>query len=95
VQSSLVRIGGAIGVFAATNVDDLVVLTVLFLACRAEGQPKAWQIWAGQYVGIAALVAASGAAALGLAIVPESWVGLLGLVPVALGVSSSRESWGA
>jgi cadmium resistance protein CadD (predicted permease) len=88
VENSLVRVGGAIGVFAATNMDDLVVLTVLFLECRAKGQPKVWQIWAGQYVGIAALVAASGAAALGLTLVPDPWVGLLGLVPVALGVRS-------
>jgi cadmium resistance transport/sequestration family protein len=89
VENSLIRLGGAIGVFAATNVDDIVVLTVLFLACRAEGQPKVWQIWVGQYVGIFALVVASGAAALGLTIVPDPWVGLLGLVPIALGIRSA------
>jgi cadmium resistance protein CadD (predicted permease) len=73
-------------VFAGTNVDDLVVLTVLFLSARATGRPRPAQVWAGQYAGIGALVAVSAAAALGLTVVPDRWVGLLGLVPLALGV---------
>ena len=76
----------AAGIFAGTNVDDLVVLTVLFLSARASGRPRPWQIWAGQYAGIATLVAVSAVAALGLTLVPDRWVGLLGLVPIALGV---------
>lgn len=79
-------VGTAAGVFAGTNVDDLIVLTVLFLAARASGRPKVWQVWAGQYAGIAVLVLVSGLAALGLTLVPDRWVGLLGLVPIALGV---------
>jgi cadmium resistance transport/sequestration family protein len=79
-------VGTAAGVFAGTNVDDLIVLTVLFLAARASGRPKAWQVWAGQYGGIAALVLVSGLGALGLTLVPDRWVGLLGLVPLGLGV---------
>ncbi|GAA1749815.1 cadmium resistance transporter [Luedemannella helvata] len=76
----------AAGVFAGTNVDDLVVLTVLFLSARATGRPRPWHIWAGQYAGIAVLVAASALAALGLAVVPDGWVRFLGLIPLALGV---------
>lgn len=76
----------AAGVFAGTNVDDIVVLTVLFLSARATGAPRPWQIWAGQYLGIAVLVAVSAVAALGLAVVPDRWVGLLGLIPFALGL---------
>ena len=76
----------AAGVFAGTNVDDLIVLTVLFLAARAAGRPRPWQIWAGQYAGITVLVTVSALAALGLALVPDEWVGLLGLVPIALGI---------
>ena len=79
-------IAAAAGVFAGTNVDDLVVLTVLFLSARASGRPRPWQIWAGQYAGIAVLVGVSAVAALGLTLVPDRWVGLLGLVPIALGV---------
>ena len=76
----------AAGVFAGTNVDDLIVLTVLFLAARAHRRPRPWMIWTGQYLGIGALVAVSLLAALGLTLLPDRWVGLLGLVPVALGV---------
>jgi cadmium resistance transport/sequestration family protein len=79
-------VAAAVGVFAGTNVDDLIVLTVLFLSSRAGGRPKAWQIVAGQYAGIGVLVALSAAAALGLVLVPDEWVGLLGLVPIGLGV---------
>ncbi|SCL17518.1 cadmium resistance transporter (or sequestration) family protein [Micromonospora pallida] len=79
-------LAAAAGVFAGTNVDDIIVLTVLFLSARASGQPRPWQIWVGQYVGVAALVAVSAVAALGLTIVPDRWVGLLGLVPFGLGV---------
>ncbi|MFF5174777.1 cadmium resistance transporter [Micromonospora sp. NPDC000089] len=76
----------AVGLFAGTNVDDIIVLTVLFLSARAAGRPRPWQIWVGQYAGIAVLVAVSVVAALGLTVVPDRWVGLLGLVPFALGV---------
>ncbi|HEU4420932.1 MAG TPA: cadmium resistance transporter [Pilimelia sp.] len=76
----------AVGMFAGTNVDDLLVLTVLFLSAQAVGAPRPWQIWVGQYAGIGLLVAISVLAALGLAVVPDRWVGLLGLVPFALGV---------
>jgi cadmium resistance protein CadD (predicted permease) len=86
VENSLTGIGAAFGLFVGTNVDDIVVLTVLFLESRASGQPRAWQIWAGQYLGIFALVLFSGLAALGLTIVPDPWVGLLGTVPIVLGV---------
>jgi cadmium resistance protein CadD (predicted permease) len=80
------EVAAAVGLFAGTNVDDLIVLTVLFLSGRATGRPKRWQIWVGQYAGIGALIAVSAAAALGLTLVPDRWVGLLGLVPIALGV---------
>lgn len=79
-------VGAAAGVFAGTNVDDLIVLTVLFLASRSTGRPARWQIVVGQYLGIAALTGVSAVAALGLVVIPEGWVGWLGLLPLALGV---------
>jgi len=72
--------------FAATNVDDIVVLTVLSISSRATGQPRPWQIWAGQYAGFTVLIGASLAAAAGLALVPLHWLWLLGLVPLGLGL---------
>ncbi|WP_229401377.1 cadmium resistance transporter [Micromonospora okii] len=79
-------IAAAAGVFTGTNIDDIIVLTVLFLSARASGKPRPWQIWVGQYAGIATLVAVSAIAALGLTVVPDQWVGLLGLLPFGLGV---------
>ncbi|MEV0398451.1 cadmium resistance transporter [Actinoallomurus sp. NPDC050550] len=79
-------IAAAAGLFAGTNIDDIIVLAVLFLAGRASGTPRPWQIWAGQTAGFTVLVAVSVLAALGLSIVPGAWVGLLGLLPLALGV---------
>jgi cadmium resistance protein CadD (predicted permease) len=46
----------AAGVFAGTNVDDLLVLTVLFLSAHTTGRPRPWHVWVGQYAGIAVLV---------------------------------------
>ena len=87
------RAGGYFGValtavvlFAATNIDDLVMLTVVSITSRAEGHPRRWHIWAGQYAGFAVLVAVSLAAAAGLAAVPEHWLWVLGLLPLGLGL---------
>ena len=85
---TVATVAAAIGVFVGTDIDDLIVLTVLFLAARSgPGRPRTGPIWAGQYAGVAVLVAVSMIAALGLTFVPDRWVGLLGLVPFALGVN--------
>jgi cadmium resistance protein CadD (predicted permease) len=76
----------AAGLFAGTNIDDMIVLAVLNASSRADGRPRRWQIWVGQYAGIAALTVISLAAALGLTLVPERWVWLLGWIPITLGV---------
>jgi cadmium resistance protein CadD (predicted permease) len=86
VREVVGTVAAAVGVFAGTNVDDIIVLTVLFLSARSAGRPRPWQIWIGQYTGIGVLVVISVLAALGLTIVPDQWVGVLGLVPLALGV---------
>ena len=76
----------AAGLFAGTNIDDMVVLAALNVSSRADGRPRPWQIWAGQYAGIAVLVVISLVAAIGLTLVPEGWVWLLGLMPLGLGL---------
>jgi cadmium resistance transport/sequestration family protein len=85
VGDLLGTVGAAAGVFVGTDVDDLIVLTLLFLSARANGTPRPWQIWLGQYAGIAVLMLVSALAALGLTLVPDRWVGLLGLIPIGLG----------
>lgn len=78
----------ASALFVGTNLDDMVVLAVLNVSSRADGRPKVWQIWAGQYAGMAVLLVVSLLAALGLArLLPERFTWLLGLVPVILGLA--------
>ena len=76
----------AVALFAATNVDDLVVLVLLSAASRAAGRPRRWEIWSGQYLGFAVLVGLSLAAGRGLSLVPARWLWLLGLIPLVIGV---------
>lgn len=81
----LTTIAAACGLFAGTNIDDIVVLTLFFLAVQ-RGALRAGQVVAGQYLGVGALVAVSLLAALGLTVVPDRWIGLLGVIPLALGL---------
>ena len=76
----------AVALFAGTNVDDVVVLSLLSASSRAGGSPRRWEIWAGQYAGFAVLLGLSVAASRGLALVPERWLWLLALIPFAVGV---------
>jgi cadmium resistance protein CadD (predicted permease) len=76
----------AVALFAATNVDDLVVLALLSATSRAAGRPRRWEIWAGQYLGFAVLVGLSLAAGRGLSLVPARWLWLLALIPLVIGV---------
>lgn len=81
----IATIASALGLFAATNIDDIVVLTVLFLA-STRGPLTAWKVVAGQYIGFITIVAISVVAALGLTFVPDKWVGFLGLLPLSIGI---------
>ncbi|MFE3056333.1 cadmium resistance transporter [Nocardia sp. NPDC059239] len=76
----------AAAMFVGTNIDNAVVLTVLNVTSRSTGIPRRWQIWAGQFLGVGLIVAVSGLAALGLCAVPVEWIGLLGVVPLILGI---------
>jgi cadmium resistance protein CadD (predicted permease) len=76
----------AVALFAATNVDDLVVLALLSAASRATGRPRRREIWAGQYLGFATLVGLSLAVGRGLSLILSRWLWLLALIPLAVGV---------
>ena len=81
----------ALGVtlFIATNIDDIFVLLAFFASSRVRTR----DIVIGQYLGIAALVLASLAAALIALVIPAGYIGLLGLVPIALGVKGLYDLW--
>ncbi len=80
---SLGLFGIAAASFAATNVDNLVVTTAQYAAAPAE---RVRRITTGQLVGYAVVVAISAAGAATLFEIPTRWIGLLGLVPLALGL---------
>ena len=77
---SIVTIGTL--VYAATNIDDLFVLAVFF----ADPRIRVGAIIAGRFLGLAALVLASLAAALLALAIPAQWIALLGFVPLFLGL---------
>lgn len=75
----------AIGVYISTSIDYLIVLIILFAQLLQNKQK--WHIYAGQYLGMGLLVGASLVAAYVVNFVPEAWmVGLLGLIPIYLGI---------
>lgn len=75
----------AIGVYISTSIDYLIVLIILF-AQLSQNKQK-WHIYAGQYLGTGLLVGVSLVAAYVVNFVPEAWmVGLLGLIPIYLGI---------
>lgn len=75
----------AIGVYIFTSIDYLIVLIILF-AQLSQNKQK-WHIYAGQYLGTGLLVGVSLVAAYVVNFVPEAWmVGLLGLIPIYLGI---------
>jgi len=86
VSSLPADVATAVGLFAGTNVDDVVVLALLNASSRTDGRPRRWEIWVGQYAGFAVLTLLSVAAGRGLALVPERWLWPLALIPIVLGV---------
>jgi cadmium resistance protein CadD (predicted permease) len=75
----------AVGVFVGTNVDDFAMLLLFILGLPADR--LRWpQVVAGQYLGFAVLLLVSLVGAVSTRTIGESWIGLLGLVPIALGV---------
>ncbi len=70
--------------FIATNLDDLVILMLFFAQINAVFRPK--HIVVGQYLGFGALILASLPGFFGGLIVPKPWIGLLGLIPIAIGL---------
>lgn len=78
----------AIGVYISTSIDYLIILIILIILFAQLSQNKQkWHIYVGQYLGTGLLVGASLVAAYVVNFVPEEWmVGLLGLIPIYLGI---------
>ncbi|AFY34895.1 cadmium resistance transporter [Calothrix sp. PCC 7507] len=82
-----------IGISAAfaTTFDDNLYLTAFFGKVNRHFRPK--HIVLGEFLGFTTLVIASLPGFFGGLVLPEAWIGLLGLLPVMIGISHimSRE----
>jgi cadmium resistance protein CadD (predicted permease) len=74
--------------FLVTDIDDLVVLVAFF----ADAAVRPHDVVLGQYAGITFLLAASALAMLARLVIPLHLVGLLGVLPIALGIREAVEA---
>lgn len=68
--------------FIATNLDDILVLMLFF----SQVNLSRIQVILGQYLGFGMLVLLSLPGYFGGSLVPKAWIGLLGLLPLAIGL---------
>ena len=73
----------AIAAFASTNIDDLFLLSSLFVDAEFRTQ----SVIVGQFLGMSMLVVISILAALFTITIPRGWIGLLGFAPLLLGLN--------
>lgn len=71
--------------FVATNMDDILMLLLFFSQVNAVFRNR--HIVVGQYLGFGALVLASLPGFFGSLVFPRPWIGLLGILPIAIGIS--------
>ena len=75
----------AIAVYISTSIDYLFILLIIFSQSHTKRDLR--QIYLGQYLGTGILVAVSLFAAYVLNSIPQDWIiGLLGLIPIYLGI---------
>ena len=73
-------ITGAVA-FSATNIDDIVFLTIFF-----SQTPQRWRVVLGQYLGFTVLMLVSLVGFFGGQILPHEWLRLFGVAPMAIGI---------
>ena len=76
--------------FISTNIDDIFMLMLFFAQCHTLCAKA--KVAAGQYLGIGVLTALSLLGAYGLRVLPPQYIGLLGLLPLALGAKALLSS---
>ncbi|MBN9630451.1 cadmium resistance transporter [Leifsonia sp. L25] len=83
----------AIGLFMATNIDDIIVLSLFF--ARGSGQRGTTsRILIGQYLGFIGILSASVLVALGAGtFLPPQVIPYFGLIPLALGLRAAWQAW--
>ena len=83
----------AIGLFIATNIDDIIVLSLFF--ARGAGQRGATRrILLGQYMGFAGILGAAVLVTIGAgAFLPSAAIPYFGLIPLTLGLWAAWQAW--
>ncbi|MCW5314897.1 transporter [Nostoc sp. KVJ3] len=76
---------GAIA-FIATNIDDIVILLLFFSQINASLRTR--HIVIGQFLGFTVLLILSLPGLFGGLVLSKNWIGLLGLLPISIGISS-------
>jgi len=83
----------AIGLFVATNIDDIIVLS-LFYARGAGQRGTTRKILLGQYLGFGGILLAAVVISLGArSFLPEDALPYFGLIPLALGLYAAGRAW--
>ena len=83
---SIIAIG--VSAFIATNIDDIFLLMMFFSSSYSSSMTfPVRQIVLGQYLGIGLLIAISALGSLIALVVPPYVIGLLGIVPIAIGAN--------
>lgn len=77
-------IAEAIIAFTATNIDDIIILLLFFSQININFRRR--HIIVGQYLGFILLIIASLPGFFGGLVVSREWIGLLGLLPIAIGI---------
>ncbi|MEH7124723.1 cadmium resistance transporter [Bacillus sp. JJ1773] len=72
--------------FVATNIDDIFLLMTWFSQAKTTEQKRF--IVAGQYLGYILLLTISLIGAFGALLIPKAWIGILGLIPIYIGIQS-------
>jgi cadmium resistance transport/sequestration family protein len=81
----ITAIPAGLSAFAATNLDDILILMLLF--SQVDSALRRNHIIAGQYLGFAILVIASLSGLVSQLFLPRPWIGMLGLIPILIGLS--------
>jgi cadmium resistance protein CadD (predicted permease) len=82
LAEALAAVGLIAGSFAATNLDNLALLVTWLMTNRGDRR----RILLGHLGGMCALLVLALAFGIGAAVMPERYIGYLGLVPIAMGL---------
>ena len=70
--------------FAATNIDDIIILLLFF--SQIDKNFRCRHIFIGQYLGFTAIIILSLPGFFGGLVIQREWIGLLGLLPIVIGI---------